>query len=252
MRALSRLHPRYTLKAPLAHKPLQARSNILHSQTSPMPFALLSSLFGTSPSSSNTMAFPVKKTEEEWRAVLSPGKIRRAPTPPRATTDPRRAVPHPPPAGHRGAALGPPRRALRAAGRLRLRRVRRAPLPRLAQVPQRLRLAGLLRRRARGRPAPARRRLRHGAHRDRVRELRRPPGPRVQGGGVPNADGRAALRQQREHSVRREGRGGGGRGRGQDRRGEGRDGKGLGPRVPVHILHLTRNELMFSWSQSGI
>jgi hypothetical protein len=46
-----------------------------------MPFAFLSSLFSTSPSSSNTMSFPVKKTEDEWRAVLSPGKLCPLPSP---------------------------------------------------------------------------------------------------------------------------------------------------------------------------
>jgi peptide-methionine (R)-S-oxide reductase len=57
-----------------------------------MPFPFLSSLFSTSSSnSSSAMAFPVQKTDDEWRAVLSPGKPpppRPRPRPPRLTTAP--------------------------------------------------------------------------------------------------------------------------------------------------------------------
>jgi len=39
-----------------------------------MPIPFLSSLFGTSSSSSDKMSYPDKRTNDEWRAVLNKGK----------------------------------------------------------------------------------------------------------------------------------------------------------------------------------
>ena len=157
------------------------------------------------------MAFPVQKTDEEWRAVLSPGK-------------------HPPPLP------SPPQQQLTIAEQFRILRQRgteaphsgpldqqasprRAPTPapgatRRSTAPRTSSAAA-----AAGRPsstpcpgpscAGATAPSAWSAPRSCARAAAATWATWFQGRGTPDADGRAALRQQREHTVRREGRGGG-------------------------------------------
>lgn len=64
----------YTARASSQYKSIQplARGTVLKSMPT-IPF--LSSLFGTSSSSSSNMSHPVQKSDDEWRAVLNKGNL---------------------------------------------------------------------------------------------------------------------------------------------------------------------------------
>lgn len=171
----------YTLPAAQRARALQpfARGTILKSMPT-IPF--LGSLFSSSSSSSKNMSYPVQKSDDEWRAVLSKGTI--PPTHPctkshslphirsNTTPHPHRTIPHPPRQRHRSALHRPLRQAHPERGDVRLRGVRGAALQGLAQVQVRVRVAGVFRQHPGGGDAACGSRDGHGADGDRVFELR--------------------------------------------------------------------------------
>ena len=169
--------------------PHTSSSRTLKSMPS-IPF--LSALFGSSASSSsNTMSsssYPDQRTNDEWRAVLSPGDFPPFSQPPfyhPPILTLVRTIPHPPRKGHRARRHRRLRQALpHPGGRVPLRGVFRASLPSAAQVRLGVRVAGVFRQYP-GRGGAARGpHARDGPHRDCVRQLWRAFGACVQGGGV--------------------------------------------------------------------
>ena len=115
-----------------------------------IPF--LGSLFSSKSSSSN-MEYPLKKTDDEWQAVLNKGERplthnsnATAYLPLGAITDSlTRAIPHPPRKRHRAPRQREIRQTLPKRRRLCLRRMRHATLQSHTQIQFRLRMARVLR-----------------------------------------------------------------------------------------------------------
>lgn len=114
-----------------------------------IPF--LSSFFGTTSSSSN-MSYPLQKSDDEWQAVLNPGRYRVAFIHHSSTahsslmlTSPPRTIPHNPTKRYRSTLHRRLRQAYALVGRLRMRRLRRPTLQSDPQVQVRMRMACLFR-----------------------------------------------------------------------------------------------------------
>ena len=128
-----RVSPQYKALQPLT------RGTVLKSMPT-IPF--LSSFFSTS--NSSKMSYPLQKSDDEWRAVLSKGSF--SPPPCTTITDKiDRAIPRPQTTRHRSSRHRCIRQAHARYWRLYLRRLRRPSLQSFPQVQVWLRMARVLR-----------------------------------------------------------------------------------------------------------